>query len=336
MIKIYLIIDSYGWVQEKRAQKFIKLEKKYKKIKYQILDLSTFKNNFEKFRTSNSIFYIMSWRILDSLDLENLRILKNRTIIGVTSHYNLGGLKNNSKCLTQNISNLLRLKKTFQLLNSFKYISVNSLILYRYLKTKINGKIFYTPNGVDEKFFSISKNKIKEQALVGWTGKIKTAKNFELLKKIKEKFSKDIQFEYKIYQRKKNFLSRLNFFKGNDIKKFYSKIHFYICVSWHEGTPNPCLEALSCGIPVITTKVGNMPDIIKNGFNGFFINHNFKSIKIVIKKILKLSQKDYEMMSSNSRKSILNSWTWNKQYKKVRKMILEVSKNYEYDKKNLH
>jgi len=37
---------------------------------------------------------------------------------------------------------------------------------------------------------------------------------------------------------------------------YYNSIDIYVCASDIEGTPNPVLEAMACGIPVITTDVG--------------------------------------------------------------------------------
>jgi glycosyltransferase involved in cell wall biosynthesis len=39
-------------------------------------------------------------------------------------------------------------------------------------------------------------------------------------------------------------------------REFYSRISAYCCGSLSEGTPNPSLEALACGRPVVTTHVG--------------------------------------------------------------------------------
>lgn len=46
----------------------------------------------------------------------------------------------------------------------------------------------------------------------------------------------------------------------NEMPSFYKSIDIYICASLHEGTPNPVLEAMACGIPVISTDVGIVTD----------------------------------------------------------------------------
>lgn len=44
--------------------------------------------------------------------------------------------------------------------------------------------------------------------------------------------------------------------ENDEMCEYYSKIHLYICVSNKEGTPKPLLEAMGCGVPIITTDVG--------------------------------------------------------------------------------
>ncbi|MEW6253081.1 MAG: glycosyltransferase family 4 protein, partial [Planctomycetota bacterium] len=40
---------------------------------------------------------------------------------------------------------------------------------------------------------------------------------------------------------------------------YYEKIDVYVCTSKIEGTPNPVLESMACGVPVISTDVGIVP-----------------------------------------------------------------------------
>ncbi len=62
-------------------------------------------------------------------------------------------------------------------------------------------------------------------------------------------------------------------FKGhlNNPQSYYQGLDIFINTSFHEGIPMSVLEAMACGVPVIAPKVGGIPEIIRNGIDGFLV-----------------------------------------------------------------
>lgn len=56
-----------------------------------------------------------------------------------------------------------------------------------------------------------------------------------------------------------------------DVSDYLQKSHIFILSSNVEGLPISVLEAMSCGLPVITTAAGGVIDIIKNNENGIVV-----------------------------------------------------------------
>ena len=67
-------------------------------------------------------------------------------------------------------------------------------------------------------------------------------------------------------------ISLINYSK--DIYQYYLKLDGLILTSRYEGIPYVMMEAMVLGIPVITTDVGGIGNIIKNGINGIIIDAN--------------------------------------------------------------
>lgn len=51
---------------------------------------------------------------------------------------------------------------------------------------------------------------------------------------------------------------------------WYARLDVLVNTSESEGNPMPPLEALACGVPVLTTRVGVMPEAVQEGRNGWF------------------------------------------------------------------
>ena len=60
----------------------------------------------------------------------------------------------------------------------------------------------------------------------------------------------------------------------------------FVMNSKSEGGPRIALEAMALGMPIVTTKVGVMPDVIKDGQNGIFTKGNSKDLADKLNKLL--------------------------------------------------
>jgi glycosyltransferase involved in cell wall biosynthesis len=62
------------------------------------------------------------------------------------------------------------------------------------------------------------------------------------------------------------------FVDDSDLKKYYSACDVYVCPSRLEGFGLTILEAMAAGKPIVGTKVGAIPELIKNGVNGVLVD----------------------------------------------------------------
>tara|TARA_B100000035_G_C21035372_1_gene570640 strand:+ start:3707 stop:4864 length:1158 start_codon:yes stop_codon:yes gene_type:complete len=90
-------------------------------------------------------------------------------------------------------------------------------------------------------------------------------------------------------------------------EKLFYDIDILVLPSWYEGFPNSIVEAMSAGISVISTSVGNIPDILTNDINAILVpSKNKKLLEEAILEILdnealrkKLAINGYKFASEN-------------------------------------
>lgn len=58
---------------------------------------------------------------------------------------------------------------------------------------------------------------------------------------------------------------------GEEKKCLLQVSDVYVLPSYFEGVPISILEAMSCGMPIISTNVGGIPEVVENGVNGLLI-----------------------------------------------------------------
>jgi glycosyltransferase involved in cell wall biosynthesis len=56
-----------------------------------------------------------------------------------------------------------------------------------------------------------------------------------------------------------------------DIPAVLARLGIFCLTSDSEGTPNAILEAMSAGLPVVATRVGGIPRLVRDGVTGLLI-----------------------------------------------------------------
>jgi len=95
---------------------------------------------------------------------------------------------------------------------------------------------------------------------------------------------------------------------GEEKWEFYRDASVQILPSYSEGLPTSIIEGLSFGLPIIATRVGVIPEIIKEGINGFLLEPG--DTKKLTELIIYLSQNPaiVEKIGFNNRKYYLENF----------------------------
>lgn len=189
-----------------------------------------------------------------------------------------------------------------------------------YKKVKNDPRFFCCQNGVDADLFYPSKQ-IPVKFKACWIGNSKSIgnKGLDLIQGACDKAG--IELLVVDASKFENFSDTKNQAWIRD--NIYHNSNVLICASEYEGTPNPGLEALACGLPVISTRVGNMTELISNGVNGFLVE---RSVDSIYSALTKLISSDQNFLRLNARESIEVAWTWTHKAKNYKSMLFELQR----------
>jgi FkbM family methyltransferase len=287
--KILLIVDKPGWAHDFKADNLIRcLGDDYEIVKRYCDDVQD--SEIE----ASDVVVIFYWKQIPYENMQRrlptLQRNKHKILMGICSHIELQG-----ESEKPGLSVLRTLASG---------IFVNSKLLYKQYVDVFDVPVFYTPNGVNREFFRPSSvKKENEKLIVGWAGSLKNHGDKRGVNEFIIPAVKQIQgVELLIAAREDKWPNK------EQMREFYQKIDIYICASRTEGTPNPCLEAAACGVPILTTPVGNMPELIQPGANGYFVERDVDQIAQTLHLL-----KNRRDLLNRTRKGILCSikdWDW--------------------------
>lgn len=94
-----------------------------------------------------------------------------------------------------------------------------------------------------------------------------------------------------------------------EMPAYYGEVDVLICTSEIEGTPNPVLEAMACGVPVITTDVGVVPQAFGPLQKGFILPE--RSTQALMQAIGRLDE-DRALFARLSAENLasIQAWDW--------------------------
>jgi glycosyltransferase involved in cell wall biosynthesis len=202
----------------------------------------------------------------------------------------------------------------FYVAPSFDAVIVNNKMLYQEFR---NYDVHLCPNGVDTTKFR--PKGVKHSGFrIGYVGNSKSRGEKGFTDIIEPNVAKKWLFGL---DRQKDRTIPHEF-----MPNYYNQLDMFLVMSKCEGTPNPGLEAMACGIPCVSTKVGNMVDIIEDGKNGFLIDRDAKPM---VEKIRYYYDNPDERKKHGERvrKIMEEKWDWRqkvKNYEKAFESIMSV------------
>jgi hypothetical protein len=86
---------------------------------------------------------------------------------------------------------------------------------------------------------------------------------------------------------------------------WYNSGTVLVCASESEGTPTPPIEAAACGCTIVSTRVGNMPEMIRDGVNGYLVD---RSVDAILEGVLAATE-NYVRLATQMQEDV-RLWLW--------------------------
>ncbi len=186
------------------------------------------------------------------------------------------------------------------------------------LKTSPKQSIELIFNGVDTEFYSPCPKVPHEKLRVISVGRISKIKGYDVLIKALSKLSDKVELtligdgpELHTLQNQArelgfdvNFASRL---EKEKVVEYLQQSDVYMLTSLSEGMSNSLLEAMSCGLPIVTTPVGGADELLSD--NGFIIEK--ESEEAILKAVrLYLTNKELRISQGEKSRAIAKKFSW--------------------------
>lgn len=292
-MKVLIVIDEYGWAWDFHARGI----KKYSNYNVEVKrmdELTEEDKGYDIYHFFGLYSYLgqvnhISEAIRNSIPSEKI-------ICGIRSHARL------------------------EVPPKVNFLTCVSKELYELMKTKYpDKKIYLIRNAVDVDIFKpLDSN--HNRFVVGWAGNPNSKrKRFDLIGEL------GFPFKIKADSGREFFVKNCSRQKMVD---FYHEIDVLVNFSINEGMPTTILEASACGLPIVSTDVGGIPEFLSNDW---LVPNCLNDLKLIqqFKEKLSLLMNDVDLRREVGKANferILKGWTWNKRALEYDKLYEEVMK----------
>jgi glycosyltransferase involved in cell wall biosynthesis len=293
--KIVLMSDVGSWAWYKKSLEI----KKHLADEFDIDIYNVLENRTQGGINVNNydLYFTYGWSYIGSIRAVPIE----RRISGVTAHKD--GVFFNNTIVPQ--------------MKQVMWYHANSILLKNELEKAV-GKVFYVPNGVDETMFYERKPipLERDNLVVLHVGK-KCGHGTDA--KGHTRFIEPACAKAGV-----KYIGHYNNYKTalptEKMAELYQKADVCIIASQTDGTPNMGLEGAASGRPIISNRIGNMPEFIKDDYNGFLVE---RDVDKYVEKLLYLKNNRDKLieMGKNARKTVEEGWTWKIQAENYRKMF---------------
>lgn len=173
----------------------------------------------------------------------------------------------------------------------------------------------FDTSSLDEKY------EIKDKKLVLFTGRLISHKGVRYLVQAAKDIKGELfiigegperQYLVSLIEKKglKN-VHLLGYTPSEELAKFYYRADVFVAPSvWEEPLGLTILEAMASKTPVVGTRKGGIPLLIKDGYNGFFVKpRNSKQIAETCNKLLE-NEELRKKLGETARKTVEEKFTW--------------------------
>tara|TARA_B100000614_G_scaffold262915_1_gene301214 strand:- start:34836 stop:35753 length:918 start_codon:yes stop_codon:yes gene_type:complete len=292
-MKCLMLTDKRHWAYESIGKNLVKyntdnsVELSYTHIKGNV-------ENIRKIYTKYDRVLVMGWQNYKLVDF----LPKKHTLIGIHGHHAWDNRK------TQPDRDVTPPKELVDFLNQFIRVNTVSRKLDRIFRKAGVEKLIYTANGVDSKLF-IPRPSGNKEFTVGYSG----SSAHDWRKGVTE-FMKPAAKKAGV-KLKVAMLATEHHITLEEMPAFYQALDGYLCASSSEGFSLSVLEAASCGLPIVSTRVGGCEDLIDDKVNGFLVDRNVDAIADRLR-LLKDNVDRRKEIGEAMRKTIEDKYCWSK------------------------